>query len=159
VVTSNTIDMEAGIWMISLFGRHNFLLSSSTVLRFSIHSASTGPSITSHRRPGDVSLAICRKTTAKTPSCGANLKFDYFFEVHGVPKVRDTSITHVADHSISSKTATGSAWQSQKEDVVMQTLVATKPALATVNVTRGRLTLQFALLLGRTQVVTLTSSF
>lgn len=36
------------IWMISPLIRHSFLLSSSTVFMFSIHTASTGPSKISH---------------------------------------------------------------------------------------------------------------
>jgi hypothetical protein len=44
--TSNIIDIEGLIAMISEFGRQSFLLSSSTVFMFSIQMASTGPSST-----------------------------------------------------------------------------------------------------------------
>lgn len=51
--TSRSMDSKmrlicGDIWMISPLIRHNFLLSSSTVFIFSIHTASTGPSKISH---------------------------------------------------------------------------------------------------------------
>ena len=42
--TSNIMDIVPLMAMISEFGRHSFLLSSSTVFMFSIQIASTGPS-------------------------------------------------------------------------------------------------------------------
>jgi len=69
--TSKIMLIVDDIWMISLLGRHSFLLSSSTVFMFSIHRASTGPSRTSHLRAGLGSVASCLKATARTPSCTA----------------------------------------------------------------------------------------
>ena len=66
--TSKIIDMVADMAMISLLGRQSFLLSSSTVLRFSIQMASTGPSSTSHLRSGEGSAARFLKATASAPS-------------------------------------------------------------------------------------------
>jgi hypothetical protein len=48
--------------------RHSFLLSSSTVFMFSTHTASTGPSKTSHWRPDAAPFAHRRKAVARTPS-------------------------------------------------------------------------------------------
>ena len=48
--TSKIMFMLALIWMISPLLRHSFLLSSSTVFMFSIHTASTGPSNSTHLR-------------------------------------------------------------------------------------------------------------
>eukprot|EP00965_Chrysotila_dentata_P177755 5871810-Pleurochrysis_carterae.AAC.2 len=51
--TSNMIDIEGDILTISPDMRQSFLLSSSTVFMFSIHTASTGPSNTTHCRSGE----------------------------------------------------------------------------------------------------------
>lgn len=48
--------------------RHSFLLSSRTVFMFSIHTASTGPSNSSHCLSGRVSCADSLKALASTPS-------------------------------------------------------------------------------------------
>lgn len=48
--------------------RQSFLLSSRTVFMFSIHTASTGPSNSSHCRSGRVSCAASLKALASTPS-------------------------------------------------------------------------------------------
>lgn len=47
-IGSKTKFVVGASWMISPLMRHSFLLSSSTVLRFSIHIASTGPSNINH---------------------------------------------------------------------------------------------------------------
>ena len=46
-------------WMISPDMRHSFLLSSSTVFMFSIHTASTGPSKISHFRSDVCNQSEC----------------------------------------------------------------------------------------------------
>ena len=58
-MTSKMSDMVADIWMTSPDMRQSFLLSSSTVFMFSIQTASTGPSNTTHCRSGSSLLAIC----------------------------------------------------------------------------------------------------
>mmetsp|Transcript_66612 Transcript_66612/g.210916 ORF Transcript_66612/g.210916 Transcript_66612/m.210916 type:complete len:223 (+) Transcript_66612:2745-3413(+) len=67
--TSKIMLMTLDIWMISLFMRQSFLLSSSTVFMFSIQTASTGPSNITHLRSGLVSVAQSRNFLASTPSC------------------------------------------------------------------------------------------
>ena len=52
--------MVEDIWMISPDTRHSFLLSSSTVFMFSIHTASTGPSNIIHFLVVVVSAASSR---------------------------------------------------------------------------------------------------
>ena len=52
--------MRGDMAMISPDMRQSFLLSSSTVFMFSIHTASTGPSKTIHRRSTDWSCAQFR---------------------------------------------------------------------------------------------------
>lgn len=54
--------------MISPEVRHNFLLSSSTVFIFSIHTASTGPSKTTHYLSSVLSCAHSLIIIAMTPS-------------------------------------------------------------------------------------------
>lgn len=65
-MTSNMTDMEGVRAMISPDARQSFLLSSNTVLRFSIQTASTGPSNIIHFRPVysevDNSLYITKRT-------------------------------------------------------------------------------------------------
>mmetsp|Transcript_29793 Transcript_29793/g.97522 ORF Transcript_29793/g.97522 Transcript_29793/m.97522 type:complete len:222 (-) Transcript_29793:388-1053(-) len=53
---------------ISPLFRHSFLLSSSTVFMFSIHSASTGPSNTIHVRSSPASRAAARMMVDASPS-------------------------------------------------------------------------------------------
>ena len=65
---SNMRLMAEDIWMTSPLMRHNFLLSSRTVFMFSIHTASMGPSNTTHFRPGISLEANSRKVFAVTPS-------------------------------------------------------------------------------------------
>lgn len=54
--------------MRSPLGRHSVQLSSSTVFMFSIHTASTGPSSTTHLRSGVVSDTAARMMEDARPS-------------------------------------------------------------------------------------------
>ena len=60
--------MTLDIWMTSPLIRQSFLLSSSTVFMFSIHTASIGPSKITHLRSGVSVDANSRKVLAVTPS-------------------------------------------------------------------------------------------
>mmetsp|Transcript_33896 Transcript_33896/g.95224 ORF Transcript_33896/g.95224 Transcript_33896/m.95224 type:complete len:279 (+) Transcript_33896:6494-7330(+) len=66
--TSNIIVVTGDSLMISPLFRQSFLFSSMTVFMFSIQTASTGPSKTSHLRSSVWFLAMSRKSTATMPS-------------------------------------------------------------------------------------------
>jgi hypothetical protein len=64
-MTSNIQDIDGVSPMISPDARQSFLLSSNTVLRFSIQTASTGPSKMIHFRAGDSDVDSSLKEAKK----------------------------------------------------------------------------------------------
>ena len=67
-MVSNSMVMGGDIWTTSPLIRHSFLLSSSTVFMFSIHTASIGPSNVTHFRSGVSVDANSRNVFAMMPS-------------------------------------------------------------------------------------------
>ena len=78
--SSKSIRIQEERWTISPDIRHSFLLSSSTVFRFSIQAGSAGPSRMIHFLSSVVEVAMSLKVVASTPSlhsCVAGSKHPY----------------------------------------------------------------------------------